>query len=168
LSEAVTAGEMGPGVKIYLGRTIYDGIYVVGRIQEISPWGLYHVSAWKTHRLTSNIDYMRRKPGQTFSWVHSQNGVAVPHSIIPGYTPGRIACYFGRVNINGRTYLGKIIPGGDMHYENDNGNEVPITHYEALTCTFDRNSKISNAHYQPQYQSPFRRFRTTLPPCDLT
>ena len=130
-----------PGVKIYIGRSIYDGIYVVGRIQKINPWGLYHVSAWKTHRLTNNVEYMKRSPGYNFYWVQSQNGADVPHSITPGYTPGRVSTYFGRVKINGRTHLGKIIPGGNMHYEDVNGNEVPISKYEALTCTFDR-------HYQ--------------------
>lgn len=153
MSEAVTAGDMLPGVKIYLGRTLYYGIYVVGRIQQISPWGLYHVSAWKTHRLTSNVEYMKKSPGYTFNWVQSQNGVEIPNSIIPGYIPGHQPCYFGRVKINGRTYLGKIIRGENMHYENENGNEVPIAKYEVLTCTFDRNSKMNYGCYQSPSQN---------------
>lgn len=134
------------GITAYVGRGIFDHQFVPGRIQVVQPTGLYHPSAWSIHRIVDSAEYLVNNPSQSYEWIDTKNGDAVEGAVIPGYTPGRNLWYIARVQIGDFTYLGKTHQGSNAHYEDGNAKEVPINHYQVLTCSIKSEDSLETSY----------------------
>jgi hypothetical protein len=120
----------------FVGRAHFDGQFVPGRIQTVSPFGLYHPSGFRIHHITENVQYLVKNHEYNYHWMRSKNGEFIENAVHPGFTPGRSLWYIGRIKNGSHTYLGKVLRGHSMNYENENGDEISgLKEYEVLVCT---------------------------------
>lgn len=131
----VFTGNFNTGIPSFVGRGSYDDLRVTGRIQTTDPKGLYHISGGSVHHIVNGVEYLVKNPSYDYKWVPSVNGEYVEDAISPGYTPGREVHFVGRIQIDGRTFYGKMIPNSGLHYENASKKEIVAQKYEILTCT---------------------------------
>lgn len=130
----VFAGNYNAGIPSFIGRGIYKDAFVTGRIQISSPSGLYHIFEGSIHYIVKGVEYLVKNPNYDYKWVSSGNGEYVDDAISPGYTPGREVHFVGRIQIDGRTFYGKMIPNVGMYYENANQKETLAKKYEIIVC----------------------------------
>jgi hypothetical protein len=130
----LSAGLFKDGVQALIGRTVFDGKRVPGRVQTIEPSGIYHPSAWAVNRIvSSDNEYLVNSNFNVFEWVPSQNSQAVNRSV---RADGQDTFTIGRVRKGAYTYLGKVSDyTNGIFYEDENDKEVySANNYEILTC----------------------------------
>ena len=128
-------GNFNTGIPAFVGRGSYDDLKVTGRIQTKEPTGLFHVSGMgAVHHIKGGLEYLVKNPNFDYSWVPSVNGEYIDDAISPGYTPGREVHFVGRIEIDGRTFYGKMIPNVGMYYEDASQRTALDKKYEILVC----------------------------------
>ena len=128
------AGNYSAGNPSFIGRGFYEDAQVTGRIQISSPAGLYHIYKGSIHYIVNGVEYLVKNPSYDYTWIPSGNGEYVENAISPGYTPGREVHFVGRIQIDGRTFYGKMLPNVGMYYEDADQKEILAKKYEIIVC----------------------------------
>lgn len=127
----------------YIGRTVVNNTYVLGKIKTSNPAGLYYYENGNENLLTTDVEYMTLNPAGLYNWVASSSGQPVLHAFQLQLNSAQWPILIGRVLIN-NTYVlfGKVIPGTGLVVTDQNGQQQIIPHYQVLTCATMNSKKI--------------------------
>lgn len=145
-SDAFLAGVDSNNKQIYIGRGVFNGVLIPGRI-----WfqnyinrsvGLYVEQNKVELYSLSGVEYYVNDPNCNYNWVSSKNGLLIANAV--NVTSSK-AYYIGRIFFQGTLQVGKVLLKNAMYFAPNYSSYT----YEVLVCNrkSNQNSKVSHSKY---------------------
>ncbi|KAL1426167.1 hypothetical protein MTO96_018428 [Rhipicephalus appendiculatus] len=129
---AVTGGDDKGGELIYVGRVLYQGNLLPGKV--LRRPGACYVShegrEYQEHKLEYQVLVCS---GASLAWRVAADGAVPSGAIQGGVTSSGEPLYIGRAHHEGMLFVGMVQPSHKVAYIPYNGKGHPYAHYEVLT-----------------------------------
>ncbi|KAG5667784.1 hypothetical protein PVAND_015754 [Polypedilum vanderplanki] len=115
----------------YIGRMNEGKFIIPGRIDIKTSTSV--ISFNRNQMNSTKIEYLAKSHNQNYSWIKSSNGQAVK-SAVSITEINEWPFLIGKSKINGKFYVGKVLPSIGLKFIDRYGNEKYTKFYEVLVC----------------------------------
>lgn len=134
--DGIYAGLFDIDNKAYVGKTLFYGMWFVGRIQTSSPSpGIYTSGGSSLYYNKDNGYYLVNNPKYHYYWVDSYLDNVVPNGVkVKLSDQGLMSIYIGRVQVDGQMQVATVSLPVGLSYSRADGVQDYVANFQILAC----------------------------------
>lgn len=133
--DGIVAGYYDVGVKAYVGKTMVDDFWKVGRIQTTDPKGYYGTrNGAEFYKEGKDVFYIADNSSQHYYWVDWNNEIIQNAIVVKPTDNALMYFYVGRTQVDGQMQVGPVYLPVGLVFPKSDGLEHSTANFQVLVC----------------------------------